>query len=392
MTFAYDVIVAGVGGMGSAACWQLARRGLRVLGLERFDIPNAQGSSHGLTRIIRLAYHEGAAYVPLVQRALALWQEAGAAYGQPLLFTTGSLDAGPSGGGFFEAALAACREYGLPHEILTAAEINRRFPGLRLPADHRGLFQPDGGFIACERAIIAHVTLAQAAGAEIHARETVLAWQTLPGGGVQVTTDRGRYEAGRLILTAGAWTGALAPALADVLAPERQVMGWFQPADPAKFAPGAFPVTILAVEEGDYYVVPVFEAPGVKVGRHHHLGERTTADTVEREVTPADEAALRRALARYLPEANGPVMALRTCLYTVTPDEHFVIDTLPGTAEVIVVSACSGHGYKFASVIGEIVADLATTGQSAFDLSMFRLSRFADALSPGAAASGPPGR
>jgi sarcosine oxidase len=372
----FDVIVAGVGGLGSAACWQLARRGQRVLGLERFDIPHAQGSSHGLTRIIRLAYHEGSAYVPLVQRALALWRDAGGAYGQPLLFTTGSLDAGPDGGGFFEGALTACREYGLPHEILTAAEINRRFHGLRLSADHRGLFQPDGGFVACERAIVAHVTLAQSAGAEIHARETVLGWQPLPGGGVAVTTDRGRYEAGRLILTAGAWTGPLVPALAGVLMPERQVMGWFQPADPAKFAPDALPVTILAVEEGDYYVVPVFEAPGVKIGRHHHLGERTTADAVNREVTAEDEAVLRRALARYLPDANGPVMALRTCLYTVTPDEHFVIDTLPGAEEVIVVSACSGHGYKFASVIGEIVADLATTGRSAFDLSMFRLGRF----------------
>lgn len=392
MTSTYDVIVAGIGGMGSAACCQLARRGLRVLGLERFDIPNAHGSSHGLTRIIRLAYHEGSAYVPLVRRALALWREAGEAYGLPLLFTTGSLDAGPDGGAFFEGALAACRDYALPHEILTAAEINRRFPGLQLPAEHRGLFQPDGGFVACERAIVAHVALAQAAGAAIHARETVLGWQTLPGGGVEVTTDRGRYEAGRLILAVGAWTGALAPALADVLVPERQVMGWFQPADPAKFAPGVFPVTILAVEEGDYYLVPVFETPGVKIGRHRHLGERTTVDTVNRDVTPEDEAVLRRALARYLPDADGPVMALRTCLYTVTPDEHFVVDTLPGAEEVIVVSACSGHGYKFASAIGEIVADLATTGRSAFDLSMFRLGRFAGALSPGAAASGPPGR
>src|SRR5689334_17817719 len=138
----YDVIVIGVGGMGSAACWQLARRGQRVLGLERFDIPNALGSSHGLTRIIRLAYHEGAEYVPLVQRAMELWRETGESYGEPLLFTTGSLDAGPRGGSFFKGSLAACRAHNLPHEILTGAEINRRFPGFNLPADHQGLFQP----------------------------------------------------------------------------------------------------------------------------------------------------------------------------------------------------------------------------------------------------------
>jgi sarcosine oxidase len=372
----FDVIVVGVGGMGSAACWQLAHRGRRVLGLERFDIPNALGSSHGLTRIIRLAYHESPAYVPLVQRAMVLWREAGEAFGEPLLFTTGSLDAGPQGGGFLEGSLAACREHSLPHEILSAPQINRRFPGFRLPADHRGLFQPDGGFIASERAIIAHVTLAQAAGAEIHAREKVLEWSPIAGGGVRVITDRTTYEAGRLVLSPGAWISDLAPALKPIAVPERQVLGWFQPSAPAKFMPDAFPVSILEVEEGPFYLLPIWGGPGVKIGLHHHRGERGHADTLSREVTAADEALLRQCLARYLPEANGPTMALRACFYTVTPDEHFIIDTLPGNADVIVASPCSGHGYKFASVIGEILADLATTGKSAFDPSMFRLARF----------------
>jgi sarcosine oxidase len=378
MTQVYDVIVAGVGGMGSAACWQLARRGKRVLGLERFDIPHSQGSSHGLTRIIRLAYHESPAYVPLVRRAMLLWKEAEERFGERLLFTTGSLDIGPEGGDLVAGSLAACSEHDLPYEVLTAAAINRRFPGLRLPADHRGLFQPDGGFVASERGIVAHVTLAQAAGAEIHAREQVLEWSPIAGGGVRVKTTRDTYEAGRLILSAGAWISDVAPALKTTSVAERQVVGWFQPTDARPFMPDTFPVTILDVEEGAYYVLPVWSTPGVKIGLHHHRGERGHADSLSREPTADDEALLRVCLARYAPLANGPVMALRTCLYTNAPDEHFIIDTLPGDENVIVASPCSGHGYKFASVVGEILADLAITGASRFDLSMFRIGRFAE--------------
>jgi glycine/D-amino acid oxidase-like deaminating enzyme len=214
-----------------------------------------------------------------------------------------------------------------------------------------------------------------AAGAEIHARERVLEWSPIAGGGVRVVTARGAYEAGRLVLSPGAWIGELVPALKGVAVAERQVLGWFQPADPAKFAPATFPVLNLMVEEGRYYLLPVYGVPGLKIGLYHHLGEKGPADALSREVTAADEALLRRCLAHYFPEADGPVMSLRTCLFTNVPDEHFVIDTLPGRPEVVVASPCSGHGYKFASVVGEIVADLATTGQSRCDLSMFRLDR-----------------
>jgi sarcosine oxidase len=220
------------------------------------------------------------------------------------------------------------------------------------------------------------VSLAQAAGAEIHAREKVLDWAPIAGGGVRVQSDRGTYEAGRLVLSTGAWIADFVPALKPLAVPERQVLGWFQPADPAKYRPGAFPVSILEVEEGPYFMLPIWGAPGVKIGLHHHQGERGHADALSRETTREDEALLRICLARYTPEANGPVMSLRACLYTNAPDEHFIIDSLPGEAEVIVASPCSGHGYKFASVIGEIIADLATKGESAFDLSMFRLGRF----------------
>ncbi len=373
----YDVIVVGVGGMGAAACWQLARRGRRVLGLERFDIPHAHGSSHGVTRIIRLAYYESADYVPLLKRAFELWREASSAAGEPLLVTTGSLDAGPADSDVFSGSLASCRAHNLPHEVLTGAEVNARHPGYRLPADFAAVFQPDGGFVLSERAIVAHATMAMAAGAEIHAREKVLEWSPIAGGGVRVVTTRGKYEAGRLALSAGAWIGDLIPALKSIAVPERQVLGWFQPADPTKFAPSAFPVLNLLVDEDRYYLLPIHGVPGLKIGLYHHLGQRGHADTLSREVTAEDEAVLRRCIARYFPDADGPVMSLHSCMFTNTPDEHFIIDTLPGHPEVVVASPCSGHGYKFASVVGEIIADLATSGESRFNLSMFRFDRFA---------------
>ena len=348
-----------------------------MLGLERHSIPHALGSSHGLTRIIRLAYHEGSGYVPLVRRAMTLWEETGAMFGEQLLFTTGSLDLGPSGGAFFAGSLAACREHDLPHEILTAREINSRFPAFSLPEEHAGLFQPDGGFVASERAIVAHAELARAAGAEIHTGESVLDWEHVAGGGVRVRTTRDSYKAGKLIVSAGAWLGDLVPSLAPVAVPERQVIAWFEPTDPAPFRPDAMPVTILMVEEGPYFTLPIWGGPGVKIGLHHHRFERGPADSLRREPDADDEALLRRCLVRYMPGANGPMVRATSCLYTNTPDEHFIIDTLPGNEDVIVASPCSGHGYKFASVIGEILADLGTTGTSRFDLSMFRLNRFA---------------
>ncbi len=372
----YDVIVVGVGGMGAAACWQLARRGQRVLGLERFDIPHAHGSSHGVTRIIRLAYYESPHYVPLLRRAFELWGEASQTFGEPLLVTTGSFDAGPAGSEVFKGSLESCRIHGLAHEVMTGAEVNARHPGYRLPDDFAAVFQPDGGFVLSERAIVGHVTMAMAAGAEIHGREKVLEWSPIGGGGVRVVTTRGEYEAGRLVLSPGAWIGDLVPALAPIAVPERQVLGWFEPERPADFAPGAFPVLNLLVEEGRYYLLPVYGVPGLKIGLYHHLEERGHADDISREITAEDEAVLRRCISRYFPGANGPVMSLHACMFTNTPDEHFIIDTLPNHPEVVVASPCSGHGYKFASVVGEIIADLATSGSSRFDLTMFGLGRF----------------
>lgn len=372
----YDAIVVGVGGMGSAACYHLAKRGKKVLGLERFGIPHSMGSSHGVNRIIRLAYYEDPSYVPLLRRSYQLWRELQAGAGEQVLHITGSIDAGESNGEIVQGALESCRLHNLEHEVLTAAELRQRHPGYVLPDDFLAVYQPEGGFVVSERAIVAHVNGALTAGAEIHGRERVLGWEPIAGG-VRVSTDRGAYEADSLIMSAGAWMGKMVPELEAISKPERQVLGWFQPKNPAIFSPDRFPVFNVTVEEGRYYGFPVFGIPGFKVGRYHHLDEQIDPENWDREPNAADEAILRVFAERYFPEGVGATMALQSCIFTNTPDEHFIIDRLPGAPDVIVASPCSGHGYKFCAVIGEILADLAVDGATAHDIGLFKLSRFA---------------
>jgi sarcosine oxidase len=373
-TARYDVIVIGVGAMGSATVYHLARRGRKVLGLEHYNIPHEMGSSHGITRIIRLAYYEHTSYYPLLRRAYELWRELQQQAGEQLLFLTGSIDAGPPGSLVFEGSRQSCETYGLAHEVLTGAQVNQRFPGYRLPGEMAAVFQPEGGFLTPERCIVAHVVLAQASGAEVHAREPVLDWEPHHGG-VRVRTEQGVYEADKLVVTAGAWVSKLVPLLAGVAVPERQVFGWFQPARPEWFGPDRLPVFNLLVEEGRYYGLPVYGVPGFKVGRYHHLQETVDPDRIDRDCHPRDEQVLRAFTERYFPEGAGPTMGLRACMFTNTRDEHFILDRHPDHPQVILGSPCSGHGFKFSSVIGEILADLAEHGATRHDISMHRLAR-----------------
>jgi sarcosine oxidase len=370
----YDVIVVGVGGMGSATSFYLAQRGKRVLALERFGIPHAMGSSHGHTRIIRLAYYEHPSYVLLLKRAYELWREIQQIAGERLLHVTESIDAGPEDSWVFKGSWESCRLHDLPHEVLTGAELHRRYPGYHLPADHLALVQPEGGFLTPEKCIVSYVMAAQARGAEIHARERVLEWEPLEGG-VRVRTDRGVYEADKLVVTAGAWDGELLAVLDGLAVPERQVLAWLQPTRPERFRPDVFPVFNLLVDEGRFYGFPVFGVPGFKFGKYHHLEEIVDPETVDREAHDYDERLLRDFAERYFPDGCGPTMDLQTCMFTNTPDNHFVIDVHPEYDQVSFASPCSGHGYKFASVIGEIMADLAGTGITRHDISLFRLDR-----------------
>lgn len=370
---AYDVVVVGLGAMGSAAVYQLARRGRRVVGIDRFAPGHAFGSSHGATRIIRLGYFEHPSYVPLLRRAYALWRELEAACGRPLLHVTGIAEIGPPNGALVAGTLAAARLHALPHTVLAASDVMRRLP-FRLPADYVGVWQPDGGVLSPEPAIRAHLTLAQAAGAELCTRESVRAiapW----AGGVRISTDRGSFEAGAAIVAAGPWMGKLLPDLHLPLRVTRQVMAWFEPLDAALFAADRFPVFLLESRHGIHYGFPLDDL-GVKVAKHHHGDETVDPDACDSAVSSADEAMIRVGLAGHLPAANGPLKAAQTCLYTMTPDGDFIIDS---AGPIVIASPCSGHGFKFAPVVGEIVADLATTGATSHDISRFRRDRFAPA-------------
>ena len=375
----YDAIVLGVGGMGSATLYELAKRGKKVLGLERFDVPHELGSSHGTTRIIRLAYYEDGAYVPLLRRAYELWRELEQFTGERVLHVTGSIDAGPEDDWVFKGSLESCVEHDIPHEVLDAATLHKRFPGYELPNGHFALLQEEGGFLTPERCIVSFVTAAQALGAEVRARERVLEWRETSSG-VTVRTERGTFEAAELVVTAGAWAAQQVPGLGDSVQAERQVLGWFQPHKPQLFTPDRFPVFNLAVDEGRYYGFPVYGIPGFKIGLYHHLHELVDPDRLERDVYPQDEAVLRDCVARYFPAANGPTMSLKTCLFTNSPDEHFIIGRHPEYEHVSFAAGFSGHGFKFCSVVGEVLADLAVQGATPYPIKLFDPQRYLAAV------------
>jgi sarcosine oxidase len=375
----YDVIVLGLGGMGSATLFHLARRGLRVLGLERYDLVHEYGSSHGLTRIIRLAYWEHPTYVALLRRSYELWRELETLAGERLLYITGSIDAGPPGSSIFRGALASSELHGLPHEVMDGAELHRRFPGYGLPGSMQCLYQPDGGFLLPERCNVAHAAQAMARGAEVRCREPALEWG-VTNGRAWVRTARGRYEAGRLVICAGAWASKLIPELAGLAVAERQVLAWLQPTRPERFEVGAFPVFNLEVEEGRFYGFPSHLIPGFKFGKYHHRGEQVDPDTMNREPEPADEELLREFARRYFPDGAGPALMLKSCMFTNSPDRHFILDLHPEHPEVAIAAGFSGHGYKFCSVVGEIMADLAERGETAQEIGFFGLRRFREVI------------
>jgi sarcosine oxidase len=369
----FDVVVCGLGAMGSSAVHHLARRGKRVVGLERYVPGHDHGSSHGRTRIIRLGYFEHPSYVPLLWRAYELWRELEAASGRKLLHVTGIAEIGPPECSLVRGTLAAAKLHALRHEVLAAEELMRWYPAFRLPPDYVAVVQPDGGFLEVEASIAAQVALATAAGADIREGETVQAIEQRAGG-VRIVTDRGTLEADRAIVAAGPWTGSLLPGLAGSLRVTREVMGWFEPTDAGLFSP--FPVFIIESRHGMHYGIPPHGGAGIKVAKHHHRDEAVDPDAYDRTVSAEDEALIRAAIADHLPAANGRRIAAKTCLYTMTPDDDFLIDRLPGAPNIIVASPCSGHGFKFAPVVGEILADLATNGATRHDISRFRLARF----------------
>ncbi len=384
MSRSYDVIVVGLGAMGSAALAECAARGLRVLGLDRLAPPHDHGSSHGKSRIIREAYFEDPRYVPLVQRAYERWADLERESGRRLWLKTGGLMIGPPEGALVSGAIRSAEAHGLPHDRLSAARARAKYPALEIPDDAIAVWEPRAGVLFPEDCIAAQLERARKHGAELRLGEEVAIWEA-GRDGVAVTTTRDRLSAGRLLLASGAWLGSLVPELAPLLTVTRQPLFWFEPAaHPERFAPERFPVFIWEDEPGRFiYGFPEL-GDGVKVARHQE-GEPTDPDRVRREVAESEIATMRAVLERCIPDGAGRFREAAVCMYTNTPDQHFIVDRHPAHRQVVIASPCSGHGFKFASALGEVLADLCTDVTPKFELELFKLGRL---LGPGARGAG----
>ncbi len=368
-----DVIIVGLGAMGSAAAAHLARRGCRVIGLDRFTPPHAMGSSHGQTRVIREAYFEDPIYVPMIQRAYDLWEELEEAQGVRLYLPTGGLMVGVPDGVLVSGARRSAEQHHLQHEILDPSTLRQRMPAFHVPEEMVGVWEPRAGILFPEKCIEAHLSQAVAAGAHLHYEEPIDHWEADPHG-VSVTTSRGRYTAAQLILAAGSWLPSLWPEGSAHLKVERQVLHWFQPVQPDHFHPDRCPVYMIEHEINRYFYGFPDLGEGAKVAIHYQ-GEPTHPDTVRREVDLEEIEAMADLAAPFLPGLGRDCRESTVCLYTNTKDGHFLIDHHPDHAHVWLASPCSGHGFKFSPLIGELLADKAMGREPRFDLDRFRVNR-----------------
>ena len=376
MSAVYDVVVVGLGAMGSASAYHLASRGMRVLGLDRFQPPHNFGSSHGRTRIIREAYFEDPSYVPLLQRAYELWAELENKSGRKLLLQTGGLMLGPRDGVLVSGARRSAEQHGLKHELLSSAQIRARFPALAAPDGLAAVWEPRAGILFPELAIQTHLELARARGAELCFNSPVLSWAPNPDG-LRVNCESGTYTAKQMVLSPGAWMNSLLPSPGLPLSVERQVLFWFEPvANGAAFEPSRLPIFIWEYASHQFFYGFPDLGDGVKFALHHQ-GDPAEANSLLRDITPDEIETARGLLRRFIPGAAGALKSAVACMYTNTPDEHFILDRHPTLPQALIASPCSGHGFKFSPVIGEIIAHVIAGEEPRFDLSLFKLNRFA---------------
>lgn len=385
----FDVIVLGLGAMGSAAAAHLAQRGARVLGLEQYPLAHDRGASHGESRLIRRAYFESPRYVPLLERAYELWDELAAHSGEPLLHRVGLAlcaqagDTGAGAAGPFARALATARQVGVPVEELSAAEARRRWPALRLPDDFACLHEPGAGFLEVERCVIAHAEHARRCGAELRFEEPVLRWSADHGRSVEVVTPRGSYSAGALVIAAGPWSALALAELSLPLRVHRVVQLWFSAGEAMAMERG---MPCYAFDTGGrfFYGFPRWGGSSggggaalAKICEHApgRLVDPQRLAEVDRQLHPEDFAQVAAMIEAYLPEVDPRPVRGKTCLYTMTPDEDFLIDRHPHHANVQLAAGFSGHGFKFSSVVGEILADLTLEGQTRHPIDFLRLGR-----------------
>jgi sarcosine oxidase len=369
----YDAVVVGLGGMGSAALAHLARRRRRVLGLEQFGRAHDRGSSTGQSRIIRMAYYEDPAYVPLLRRAYELWAELEREAQTRLLDRCGILMVGGPASRVLDGALRSAREHRIALDELPAAAVAARYPALRLEPGDRALFEPDAGMVFPEAAIDAHLRVAARHSAELRFQTRVREITGSEGAVALALDDGSVVKTQRLVLCAGPWLGALARQAGLPLQVERAVQVWFTPSSGA-YARDRFPAFFLDRDGAD---PPLYGFPdyGLGVKAALHGGTPAAADTLDRAVSAADIGAVRAALDAFMPGAAAAFRAGKVCMYTLTPDAHFIIDTDPHDARIIIAGGFSGHGYKFCSVVGEIVADLTCDGETRHPIEFLRLGR-----------------
>lgn len=374
MIATYEVGIIGIGTMGSTAIFHLARRGYRVIAFEQFRPVHDFGSHSGRTRIIRQAYHESPDYVPLVLRADELWCELEKSSGHPLLIRTGGIDLGPQGCSFVAGALEACQTHNLPYEYLKAGEIMKRWPQFTIPDDWEACYNTQAGFLLVDQCIQAHIDGAKARGARICEEESVISFKE-QNSSVQIRTNKGTYEVGCLIVCAGAWTSWILKHLGLPLVVRRKTLAWLRPKNPEDFLPEKFPIFVTETGEDAIYGFPLYDHAGVKIANHFG-GLEVHPDRVDRTFHETDAADMKNFVRNYLPGITEEVLDGKICLYTLTPDEHFIIDFYPGKRNILIAAGFSGHGFKFAPVVGEILADLFVEGRTRHPIDKFQISRF----------------
>jgi sarcosine oxidase len=375
----FDVIVVGLGAMGSATAYQLSKRNKKVLGLEAFTPAHDKGSSHGESRIIRQAYFEDPAYVPLVLRAYELWDQLQKESQEDILSITGGLAIGPPLGRLVTGCLKSAAEHSLGHDMFDSKEMRRCFPQFALADDEVAFYEKKAGYLKPEECIRQHLRGASKRGADLRFEEPVLSWTASQSGdGVSVTTAKQTYKARALVITVGPWFAEFVPGVSMPVVVSRRVMFWLKPlSHPSAFNSGVFPIFLWEPEGGSlFYGFPRISEAGHPKVAIHSGNEECTPSTIDRVIHPRDEMAIRSAIRARIPALNGEVSHAATCMYTMTPDEHFIIDRHPNYPQVSLAAGFSGHGFKFSSVVGEILSDLATIQETSSDIALFSGSRF----------------
>jgi sarcosine oxidase len=376
----YEAIVIGVGAVGSAATYHLAKQGVDVLGIEQFDVPNGKGSSRGITRVFNTALRGNPEYVPMTQRAIDLWEELQDAHDHVILNKTGAVRGWPNADhvgyrGTLDEAVESCEAYDVPHEVLTGSEVEQRFPGYDLPDEYRFVWTPDGGLLDPQECITAHMNQTHEHGGVIKAREHVEDWESTSGG-IKVWTNKNQYEADQLVITAGAWISKMVD-IVEKVTPSLAVMGWFRPENPEHFTPDTFPAFSMDTENGYFYGTPAHRINGIKVGgATDHEKTPVDPDTVDRTITQDDERELREFIKEFLPTASGPTLKMVSCMVTESADIQYFLDTHPEYSNVHIAGGFSGSGFTTAPVVGEIVSELVLDQEPSFDLDLFNLTRF----------------